>query len=215
MRLIPAFLIVVLTMSAAPRANAVYMITNFAASQAPVAADGGGTLTHLPGSAEVQADESAGFENAFNFFVTRGFAGSLAEQFVNHDTIEFDRRNIPDPSVNTFLNTFFVINTDAGPIGGYTVIGAPQFLDPNNPVMDDFVFSYGAHPNAVASLQNYNNGAGTFMVIHIVQQSDGSTSVAYGDLSLTGNPLVPEPTGVAIAMPVALIGAFACRRRRT
>lgn len=206
-----ACVVIALQLSASHVAHAVYMITDFAVSQAPLAVDGGGTLTHLPGSAEVQAEESAGFQNAFNFFVTRGFAGSLAEQFVNHTTIEFNRRNVVTPSINSFLNTFFVVNTDAGPINGYTVVSGAQFLDPNSPSIDDFIFDYSTNANAVASLQNYNNGAGTYMVIHIVQQSDGDTSVAYGNLSLTG-AVIPEPATLAMAVPL-VVGATLVRRQ--
>ncbi len=206
-----ACLLALATLLTGSVASADYMITDLATSQSPLSSDGGGTLTHLPGSAEVQADELAGFQNAFNFFVPRGFAGSLAEQLVTHDTIEFDRRNIPDPNnASGFINTFFVLNSDAGPVTGYTVIGDPQYLDPNNAVTDDFVFNYGAHSNAVQTLQNYNAGLGTFLVVHIVQQSGGPSSVAYGDLSLTG--AIPEPSTLALFVP-ALIGVMARRRR--
>jgi hypothetical protein len=209
---IPTFLMALAALLTGSGASADYMITNLAASQSPLASDGGGTLTHIPASAEVQADENAGFENAFNFFVTRGFTGSLAEQFVNHDTIRFNRTNIPDATPNGFLNTFFVINTDAAPLSGYTVFGPPEFLDPNNAGSDEFVYDYSTQPNAVAALQNYNAGGGTFMVIHIVQQSDAPTSVRYGDLSLTGSPLIPEPATLAIVAP-AIIGALSLLRR--
>jgi MYXO-CTERM domain-containing protein len=176
---------------AASQSFAQFNVTNFGGgSFAPLEASDGTVLTLLPGSAELRAEATGGFKNAFQFFVPRGFPGSMAEAFTLNTHFQFARTNevVPGGNPSGFINTFFVVNTDAWatPGGNYRVDGAPQYLNPNTADATQFNFSYDAVPSFKQAFIDYQAGLGTYMVIHIVQQSgDGNaTSIRYGDMRI-------------------------------
>lgn len=193
----------------ATSASAAVQVTDFAGgSFAPLTISGdvsGHTL--LPATAELEIVTAGGFKNAFEFFISR----ALAQDIVANPVFQMPRRNTPVQVANPtqFINTFFVLNSDAAGRGGYVVDIGPQFLNPLAAGSSLFELDLRNHAAVFTALSEYAaDVSGTYALVHIVQQSGDGTDgarVAYGDLVF-----IPEPSSAIAGL---LVGSLLIRRR--
>jgi hypothetical protein len=195
--------------------NAQFILSDFNAAGDDGTWDIAGDISGVVENGEFTATTAGGFKNILQDGIPRSGtsipnAEVTATEMLASPILEWDWRHVAGESSGTFINNFVVFNTDANGFGGYKVLAdSVRFINPGTTDSGTFRYSFESDPVGFAALQSYSEGAGTYFVVHFVQQTnDNSASVVhYGEFRL-----IPEP-GSALLLGIGGLTALARRRR--